>query len=167
LAEVKARVLEHGLLTVRGKAQDFIKSSRALLYHYKGADARSTLMSTPAIAIAVDQHGQLASDIDDIRDPLVTKPEDLIFNKVRYLGFDASRLLTTRAHEILLASNATLINQLSMWTREYVRLTEEILSNPHLDDNTARAYARKLFRTKVIGSVMPGFPLSAAPKAPS
>jgi hypothetical protein len=160
LAEVKSRVLETGLLKVRGNAHSFIKASRLFLRTYRGADAQFAFQSIPAVQIAAEQFAQLANDIDDIRDPLVTTPEKLIFNEVRYLGFDAERLLVTRSSEVLMATNATLVNQLSKWTKECEELRNEILNNPQLDENTARAYARKIFRTKVIGAVMPGYPLS-------
>jgi hypothetical protein len=160
LAEVKSRVLESGLLKARGNAETFIKGIRSILKSYQGMEAQLAFQSIPAVSVAAEQHYALANDLDDIRDPLVTTPEKLIFNEVRYLGFDATRLLTTRSHEILLGTNATLINQLNKWTQTCEELREEILSNQHLDENTERAYARKLFRTKVIGTVMPGFPLS-------
>jgi len=160
LAEVKSRVLESGLLKVRGNAERFIKSSRSFLQTYRGTDAQLAFQSIPAVMIAAEQYKQLAEDIDDIRDPLVTTPEKLIFNEVRYLGFDAERLLVDRSHEVLMGTNATLVNQLNKWTQQCEVLRAEILSDQNLDENTERAYARKIFRTKVIGSVMPGFPLS-------
>jgi hypothetical protein len=159
LAEVKARVIESGLLKMRGNAESFLKRSRGLLQHYKGGDAQSAIKSIPAVMVAAKQFSALANTIDDLRDPLVTTPENLIFDKVTYLGFDAERIMVTRSSEVLMATNATLVNQYKQWSIKYFSLTEEILSDEALDENTARAYSRILFRTKVIGSVMPGFPL--------
>jgi len=159
MAEVKARVLESGMLKARGNAEVMIKNLRKLLPHFKGVDAQSAYQSIPALELSYAQFRELANDLDDLRDPMVTTPEKLIFDKVTILGFDSTRLMATRSHEVLLASNATLLNRFRMWYREYLNLKGEILSNEALDENTERALAKKLFRTNVIGVVMPGFPL--------
>ncbi|QCF24448.1 RNA-dependent RNA polymerase [Entomophthora muscae mitovirus 4] len=167
LAEVKSRILEQGLLKVRGSALETIKSLKYIHQDSEGSDAQSILKAVPALMVTANQYSQLAEDIDDLRDPLVTTPEKLIFNEVRYLGFDSSRINVTRNAEMLMATNATLVNQYKRWLKEYFELSHKILSDELLDQHTERSFARKLFRTKVIGSVMPGFPLSGGKESSS
>lgn len=160
LAEVKARVLEAGILKTIGIAKETIKDLKSIHNDYEGLDSQSILKAVPSIMITAKQYSTLMSDIDALRDPLETTPEKLIFNEVRVLGFDASRINTTRDTTLLMATNATLVNQYMRWLRDYFDLTNKVLSDELMDLNAERAIARKLFRTKVIGTVMPGFPLS-------
>lgn len=159
VSEIKARILEKALLHARGQALAAIKSAKPLIQCYRGVDAQSAFSAIPSNSIIAQQFETLTSDIDDLRDPLVTTPEKLLFSQVRYLAFDGTRIMVERPNRILLALNATLVNQLRAWTRLYDGLINE-LSAPTTDLNRSRAIARLLYRTKVIGAVMPGFPLS-------
>jgi predicted Fe-S protein YdhL (DUF1289 family) len=44
------------------------------------------------------------------------------------------------------------------WSKQYSQLKQEVLSDCH-NENVERALSRKLYRTNIIGTVMPGFPL--------
>jgi len=158
LAECKARILEGSLLKLRGSSQDAIKAQRGIIRHYRGSDAQSALLSVPSIKLIYDQFTETREQLENLRDPMITTPESLIIDKRVLLGFDPDRINTKRNHEILLATNATLVNNFSRWYRDHCLISERILNNTW-DANTERAKSRILFRTQIIGVVMPGFPL--------
>jgi len=166
LAECKARVMEDGLLAARSKANDMIKSiTNNAKNCYKGVDFQTALYNLPVVEVSRNQYKQLEEDIMKLRNPKEVTPDKLIFNQVVFLGFDATRLLTTRSHEIILSSNATLINRLTLWGKKYSDLRKKFLYSD-IDENSQRAMARELFRTNVIGAVMPGFPILSGHRSP-
>jgi len=157
-AEAKARILDASILDLIGTSKTYIRKLRNILKSYDGTDAQSALRSVPAVELILNQYELLNNQIEDLRDPLVTKPEGLIFEKEIRLGFDPTRLFNTRRHEIVLSSNATLVNSITIWTKEFDAVMTIVMTD-QIDENAERALAKKLFRTKVIGTVMPGFPL--------
>jgi len=112
-AECKARVLDKSLVALHGESLRVIKTLKALVRGYKGTDAQSALHAVPAVSLILLQYQELQGQIDDLRDPMVTSPEKLIFDKATMLGFSPERLFNTRRHEVVLANNATLVNTIS------------------------------------------------------
>jgi len=157
-AECKARILDKALVQLHGESQRSIKTVRNFLRCYTGNDAQSALKAIPVVELIINQYQELGDQIEDLRDPMVTKPDTLVFDSDIRLGFSPDRLFNTRRHQVVLSNNATLVNTISHWTKDYVNLKEIILQDS-TNLNEERAIARKLFRTKVIGAVMPGFPL--------
>lgn len=158
LAENKARVLEASLLKLRGQSADALKVQKRLIRHYRGSDAQSALLSIPSVKLIFDQYQDTREQLENIRDPMITSPESLVMNKAALLGFDPDRINTKRNHEILLATNATLVNNFAKWYRDHCSISL-LIQNNTWDENTERAKTRILFRTQIIGTVMPGFPL--------
>lgn len=89
-----------------------MRKLRSLIKGYEGSDAQSTLQAIPAISILIDQFTDLNNEIEDIRDPLTATPERLTFDKNFLTGFDPERIHVGRAHEVVAANNATLVNQI-------------------------------------------------------
>jgi hypothetical protein len=157
-AEAKARILDKAILDLIGTSKAYIRKLRRIVSGYSGTDAQSALRAVPAVELILDQYTFLNNQIEALRDPLETKPETLLFEKEIRLGFNPERLLSARRHEVVLGSNMTLVNNIKLWTKEFVSLSD-IIRQDQTDENTERAYAKRLFRTNVIGTVMPGFPL--------
>jgi hypothetical protein len=159
MAECKARVIEEGLLKSRGTFKELIRDSKKLLKDFKGGSAQAAYQSMPSLQLTASEVRRTEEDIDKLRDPLVVTRESVIFSKGILTSFDATRVMMTRPHEILLGNQASLANQLKLWFITYSHLMSES-KWVYEDVHSLRAFARKLFRTKVIGTVMPGFPLT-------
>lgn len=159
MAEIKARELERGLVSLMKVSSNTIKMAKNMLRGYNGSEHQEALMSIPLVRVVIDQRKLTESYIEKLRDPMLMNIEDLMFSdEIPLMTADPSRIITKRNHELAMAHDATILNKFNMWIRKYNEIKQIVLDNV-LDENTERARSRVIFRTSTIGVVMPGFPL--------
>jgi hypothetical protein len=158
MGESKVRILDASTLKLIGVSKTYLKSMRNLLKDFKGLNAQKALMAIPSVNLLSDQFTVLNNEIERLRDPTEINPESATFNNIIRTGFDPERIHVVRSSVVMSAMNATMFNVIKQWTGEYNKVKTLVIEDS-LDENTERAKSRSLYRTKVIGTVMPGFPL--------
>lgn len=114
-AEIRARMLERSLLEARGYAQASVKKFKSILYAYSGLDAQSLIASVPAIMVTLELIKSTEADLDKVRDPSTYKGRTFAGpSKFIYTSFNPDRIMNERPHKLLGATNASLVNQLTM-----------------------------------------------------
>lgn len=154
LSETKAKMIEAAMLNLRKLGAEFINKSDKFTPGLNRLVSQTILSSIPVVEVTVEQQTYLLNEIEKLRDPKITTTTSLVFNEALHTSFDASRLLATRNHELIQDNNATLLNRLRQWAKEYKKVNDYCMSYDY-DENIGRGMMRKIFRTETIGSLMP------------
>jgi hypothetical protein len=132
LAEVKTAILEKAIKNTHMKLYKFVKEVAETLHECipdtLGMDSQSILRLLPFVNPIILDTASLQHEADKLRSAYWDADEDIVFNRVVRLGVDPSRGLATRARDLILASNASLVNVYSLWCTNYKDLRVELLS---------------------------------------
>nr|QIR30246.1 RNA-dependent RNA polymerase [Plasmopara viticola lesion associated mitovirus 23] len=161
MAEIKARELDRGLISTKGKSDSIMKNLKLFLRGYKGCNPREALTSIPYVSLIMNQRSDLIESLEKLRDPMLLSAEDIVLNyknSAPTMTFDPERIMAKRTHELMLSRDSSIVNNYNRWLKQYHLLKQNILKDAW-DENTERSHVRKIFRTSTIGAVMPGFPL--------
>nr|QJX15643.1 putative RNA-dependent RNA polymerase [Pea associated mitovirus 1] len=161
MAEIKARELDRGLISIKGISDNITKNLKIFLRGYKGCNPREALTSIPYVSLVLNQRAELIESLEKLRDPMLLSAESIVLdykNSAPNMTFDPERIMTKRTHELMLSRDSTIVNNYMRWLSTYRLLKQNIL-NDAWDENTERSHVRSIFRTSTIGAVMPGFPL--------
>lgn len=160
MAEIKSRIISSGVQKTMIKTEHAVRDAQKIISSYGGVPTRKVILSIPFVNVLYNQVTLLRNYLQDLRDPMVSKPQEFCVNfDLTIIGFNPDRVYTKRKSEQILAANATLVNQFKIWAMSYNNFRDDVLNNKYIDENEERAKARSLFKTSTLGAVMPGFPL--------
>lgn len=158
LADIKARMLEQGLYKSQALFKAFQKKARLCLKAYKGGDAQSLLVALPPIGSVLSNHVDVQGKIDKLRSNAEITAEEIAFSQTDLIASDPSRLFTTRANELIIASNCYLLNKILRWQLRYEEISTIILSEDRTSEED-RSLMKEILSQRLLSPVMEGFPL--------
>jgi len=115
-----------------------------------GAQA-PTLMEIPHFGAVMAEVTDLQLTFDKLRGSYWDNDIEIVFNRAVSMPKDPNRYLSTRAHELILASNASLVNKYSRWCKEYLRSREYLLMT---EDQPSHNESAKMTNLSMHGTAM-------------
>jgi hypothetical protein len=132
LAEVKTMVLENAIKESHKRINQFASTLASVVEIPLGLDAQSLLMALPPIEACLSEVGRNQEDFDKLRSAYWDDDMSIVFNRVTHLAINPERVLATRGHIMVQASNATLINRYNMWSKAYLTTRSLELREPDI-----------------------------------
>jgi hypothetical protein len=117
LAEVKTGMLEKAIKKAQQNLYDFQKEAGKLSIMVPDEldmDCQALIQRIPPVSACLYEVADMQTNMDKLRTAYWDADEDIVFNRVVRMGLDPSRALATRTHELIVASNVSLVNKYSL-----------------------------------------------------
>jgi hypothetical protein len=135
LNEVKTAAFENAIKDVARATHDIIDD--IVGYMSKGQEAGllmpKNLLEIPVIKGMTEQMTSLQDTFDQVRTGYWDSDREVVLMKAIQIPKNPERFFATRTSELIIASNASLVNQYSFWVREYKKYRAQLWAECFMD----------------------------------